>query len=192
MNKKDIEKQIESLEQQVKDREEQIAKLKGELSVKKKPELNDLFSRYIHTWLYFPGYEDMSYLVNIHSVEEIDDSEIGFTGVVIELGTVNTNHLGIKVNVATTEYGKKYLHRFGDLPYVYSYEDDNCAQIVKKQMDGCLEEKVIEKVTVEEARDIITSHMYWSIWECTEHGILSESENPLRDFNKPYTITDKA
>ena len=48
------------------------------------------------------------------------------------------------------------------------------------------------KVTVEEARDIITSHMYWSIWECTEHGILSESENPLRDFNKPYTITDKA
>ena len=45
--------------------------------------------------------------------------------------------------------------------------------------------------TVEEARDIITSHMYWSICEGTEHGILSESENPMRDFNKPYTIADK-
>jgi hypothetical protein len=149
---------------------------------KKKPDLNDLFSRYIHTWLYFPGYEDMSYLVNIHSVEEIDNSEIGFAGVVIELCTVNTPHLGIKVNVETTEYGKRYLHRFGDLPYVYPYEDDNCALLVKKQMDACLEENVIKKVTVEEARDIIISHMYWSIWEGTEHGILYESENPMKEF----------
>ena len=65
MNKKDIEKQIESLEQQVKDREEQIAKLNGELSVKKKPELNDLFSRYIHTSMH--KYFHMS----IHMMEKL-------------------------------------------------------------------------------------------------------------------------
>ena len=187
MNKKDIEKQIESLEQQVKDREEQIAKLKGELSVKKKPNPNDLFKNYLHTWIYFPGWEDKSFLVNMHSVKEICDTEIGFSGVVVELGTYNSDFTGVKVNVKPCEYSGRCLYefKFNELPYLRTYDgDENCAITIKKQLDACIEEKVIETVSDEEAKDIILSHMYWSLFEGTKEGVLSETENPMRCFLK--------
>ena len=173
--KKDIESEIKTLEGK-------LAELKGELGQSKAADLNEIFKDYLHIWLDFPGYEDMTYLVNIDSFEYIADDEIGFAGTVLELGTVNTEHNGIVVKVETVDYDKKYLHKLLDLPYLCDCDCEDGPEGIKEQLDGYIEHKYIKKVTPVEAKEIILSHMYWSIWEGTENGVLEEELNPLNEF----------
>jgi hypothetical protein len=173
--KKDIESEIKTLEGK-------LAELKDELGQTNTADLNEVFKDYLHVWLDFPGYEDMTYLVNIDSFEYIADDEIGFAGTVLELGTVNTEHNGIVVKVETTDYGKKYLHRLLDLPHLCDCDYEDGPESIKDQLDGYIEDRYIEKVTPAEAKEIILSHMYWSIWEGTENGVLEEELNPLNEF----------
>lgn len=175
-SKKEIESEIKSLEGK-------IDKLKSELCETKKNNLNNLFKEYLHTWLYIEGYEASSYLINIDSVEYMySDNEIGFTGVVIELGTINSANMGLSVKVATDEYGKKYLHHFEDFPYLDDYDDGDTAQCIKDNLDECIKKEYLKNITIKEAHDIIGSHIYWSIYEGSEEGVLEESMNPMKKY----------
>ena len=170
-------KQDESaLLKEIEEHKKKITELENQLGKSQKENLNEEFKDFYGKWIYCEGYESGSALLYIQEISRNSKGELGYKGVRLELGTVNSRINGIQVD---STFRDELFDFEESIPYWENYSDD---EDVDENDDIAMLKMNLsnqEIMPTKEVEKTLNCHLYWCFETLDE---LPESAIPFKEY----------